>query len=550
MMGLVLLAVLVGVVILVISAWSYVLGVLLSVVGLLFGGSSAIGFLFGTYKYLAASWHGFAPYGPIEHLRIRPPRTAGADPAYRSYYAGPVLRDYRTVLARTCREMWTPLVGDLDRSRATASGAESWAARVWEWALGSVLFPVLKYPAAILVIVGLFVGVSAASAFVAVVSLLFALLLTLLVLLAVGTAGGSRALEVAMLWMRGITIECGSCHVRATRPIYRCPDCHGEHRRLLPGMSGVLHRTCACQRVLPTLLLNGKAKLAAQCAECKAQLPRNGLTAPTVHIPVIAGPTAGKSVYMQTAVNRLMHLDDGFEFADERAKQQYERNITLGVLTDPRRAVKTAVTRPRAYNVYVGAKGSRARRLLYLYDPAGEIPESADHLAESQFLKHTTGIVFIVDPFSLWQVRSDADQSLLGRVGASNTAPKESLERFTEALREHLRAKSDDRMKIPVSIVLTKADALLEQPGPVHPYAGCATASRAEHDAAAREWLAKMGQRDLLSSMDNQFTTVAYFVVSYLDAREVSGHPSAGSDVVNDDPAAPVLWLLDRKAVR
>jgi hypothetical protein len=550
MMGLVLLALFVGAVILVISAWSYVVAVLLSVVGLLFLGSASIGFLFGTYRYLVASWHGFAPYGPIGHLRIQPPQTPGADPAYRSYYAGPVLRDYRKVLAQTYREMWRPLVGDLDRQRETADGTESWVARVWEWALGSAIFPVLKYPAAVLVIGGLLLGVSAASTFVAVVSLLFALLLTLLVLFAVITAGVSRGGEVAMLWVRGITIECSSCHVRATRPIYRCPGCRSEHRRLLPGMSGVLHRTCACRRVLPTLLLNGKARLVAQCAECKAQLPTNGLTAPTVHIPVIAGPTAGKSVYMQTAVNRLMCTADGFEFADERAKQQYERNIQLGVLEDPRRAVKTAVTRPRAYNVYVGAKGSRARRLLYLYDPAGEIPESADQLAESQFLKHTKGIVFIVDPFSLRQVRSDADQSLLGRVGASNTVPKASLERFTEALREHLRAKSSERMKIPVSIVLTKADALLEQPGPVHPYARCASATRAEHDTAAREWLAEMGQRDLLSSMDNQFTTVAYFVVSYLDAREVSGHPSAAGDVVNDDPAAPVLWLLDRKAVR
>jgi hypothetical protein len=256
-------------------------------------------------------------------------------------------------------------------------------------------------------------------------------------------------------------------------------------------------------------------------------------------------------VFMQTAVCRLMLSDDGFEFADERAKQDFERNVALGVLEDPRRAVKTAVTRPRAYNVYVGAEGSRARRLLYLYDPAGEIPESPDQLAESQFLKHTKGIVFIVDPFSLRQVRSDTDRTLLGRVGASNTAPKESLERFTEALREHLRAKSSERIKIPVSVVLTKADALLEPSGPSHPYAGRrALASRAEHDAAAREWLTEMGQHDLLSSMDNQFTTVAYFVVSYQDARDVTGHESANGDIVNDDPAAAVMWLLDRKAVR
>lgn len=534
----------------VIAIGLYVLGFVLSVIGLAFLASAAVGFVFGTYTYVTASLDGFTPFGPIGHLRIQPQRQAGVDPAYRSYYAGPVLRDYRKVLSQTYREMWDTLIGDVNEKRTSQSRLESWAAKVWRWARDSVIYPALKYPTAAVVIVGLFVGGLAASAFVAVVSMVFALLLVILVLFAVATAGGSRVLEVAALWVRGITIECGTCHVRATRPIYRCPDCRGEHARLLPGMSGVLHRTCACQAVLPTLLANGKTKLAAQCAECKAQLPIHGLTAPTVHIPVIAGPTAGKSVFMQTAVSRLMLRGDGFEFADERAKQEFERNLNLGVLDDPRRAVKTAVTRPRAYNVYVGAEGSRARRLLYLYDPAGEIPESPDQLAESQFLKHTKGIVFIVDPFSLRQVRSETDRTLLGLVGASNTAPKESLERFAESLREHFRAKSNERVKVPVAIVLTKADALLEPSGATHPYAGRALATRAERDAAVREWLTTMGQRDLLSSMDNQFTTVTYFVVSYQDAREVTGHQSGAGDVVNDDPATPVLWLLDRKAVR
>ncbi|TDV57468.1 TRAFAC clade GTPase domain-containing protein [Actinophytocola oryzae] len=534
-------------VIVVISIGMYLLGFLLAVLGLAFLAGAALALVLGTYKYIVASLDGFVPNGPIEHLRIGPRQEKGADPAYRSYYAGPVLRDYRMVLAQTYREMWTTLIGDIDSRKAHRPGPESWASKVWGWAESSMLYPALKYPAAVVVIAGLFFGALAASTFVAVASLVFAVLLVLLVLSAVATAGGSWVFEVGVLWVRGITIECGTCHVRATRPIYRCPDCRSEHRRLLPGMAGVLHRTCACQTVLPTLLANGKAKLPAQCAECKAQLPIHGLTAPTVHIPVIAGPTAGKSVYMQTAVSRLMLRDDGFEFADERAKQDFERNLKLGVLEDPRRAVKTAVTRPRAYNVYVGAEGSRSRRLLYLYDPAGEIPESADQLAESQFLKHTKGIVFIVDPFSLRQVRSDTDRAVLGRVGASNTAPKEALERFTEALREHLRVKSSERIKVPVSVVLTKADALLEPSGPTHPYAGRVLGSRADHDAAARDWLTEMGQRDLLSSMDNQFATVAYFVVSYQDARDLG---STAGEVVNDDPAAPVLWLLDRKALR
>jgi hypothetical protein len=103
-------------------------------------------------------------------------------------------------------------------------------------------------------------------------------------------------------------------------------------------------------------------------------------------------------------------------------------------------------------------------------------------------------------------------------------------------------------MKIPVAVVLTKADALLDPSGAAHPYAGNAHATRFERDAAVRNWLTATGQPDLLSSMDNQFTTVSYFVVSYQDAREVGTRASGDGAVVNDDPAAPLLWLLNRKA--
>ena len=527
------------------------LTVFLYVGSLLLALSALVALVIGLLEFVTAAFAGFTPYGPAAHLRIDPAsRKTGADPAYRSYYAGPVLLDYRKVFVQTVERMWARIVIDDPKTRPDPRFSRSLAGKTWNRARDSSLRHALTYPLAAMVVSGLVVGALAVGAFLVVVSAVFAILLGLLVLLATATAGASRVLEFGVLWVRGITIECGTCHVRATRPIYRCPKCQAEHKKLLPGMAGVLHRTCRCETVLPTLLANGKAKLPAQCAECKTQLPIGGLTSPTVHIPVIAGPIAGKSVYMFSAVSRLMLLGDGFEFADERAKQDFERNLQRGVLDDPNRAVKTAITRPRAYNVYVGAEGRRARRLLYLYDPAGEIPESPDQLAESQFLKHTKGVIFVVDPFSLRQVRSETDRAVLGRVRASNAVPKASLERFVEAQREHTSVKAGGLLKMPIAVVLTKADALVESTGTSHPYQGLSSAGRAERDAAVREWLTNVGQRDLLASIDNQFATVAYFVVSYEDARDVIARHSAEGGVVNDDPAAPVRWLLNRKAVQ
>ena len=502
-------------------------------------------FVIGVVEFCVASMSGFNPDGTIDHLRIAPPEPTegGPDPAFRSYYAGPVLLDYQKVLIRTFAQMWARVVAAKPDERGATPSLPA-VKRVWAWNGTTVVPSMLSVPTAFAATCGLFAGVFGAMAFVAFTSAVF-LLLLVLVVFALVAAGGLRVVEFGALFLRGITIECPECHEKVTKPIYRCPTCDAAHRSLVPGRTGVLRRTCRCHNTLPTLLARGKSKLRGQCGHCKHELPTKGLTAPTVHIPVIAGPKAGKSVYMHSAVSRLMMRENGFEFADERAKDNFERNLRLGVHEDPGRALKTATVKPHAYNVFVGKEGSRARRLLYLYDPAGEHVQSVDHLADAQFLTFTKGIVFIVDPFSLRQVRSETDRSVLSKVSASHTAPKDVLERFVEALLERGVARKANQISIPVAVVLTKSDGLLDPSGPGHPYAGVDGGSREERDAAIRGWLGEVDQRSLVTSLDNHFTTVSYFAVSYQDAVEVSEH----ENTLNDDPALPLLWLLDRKAI-
>ncbi|MEU5696708.1 hypothetical protein [Actinosynnema sp. NPDC020468] len=514
------------------------------VLGLAIAGGAVVAFGLGVAEYVTASFAGFAPRGAIDHLGVEPPEPSedGPDPAYRSYYAGPVLLDYRRVLVQTFARVWSRVVRV---TRADSAEPPSLVDRVWEWREFTSVPALLSVPSAVAASFGLLLGAAGAVGFVTFTSLVFLVLLLALVGGALLTAGGGRLLEFGVLLVRGITLECPSCHERVTRPIYRCPapGCGVAHRNLVPGLAGVLHRTCRCRHRLPTLLALGKNRLDAQCGSCRTALPAKGLSAPTTHITVVAGPKAGKSVFMHSAVSRLKLRDEGFEFADPRAEESFERNTSLGVHLDPSRALKTATVKPRAYTVFVGRVGSRARRLLYLYDPAGEHVESVDHLADAQFLAFTKGVVFIVDPFSLRQVRSDTDRAVLSRVSASNTAPKSVLDRFVEALVERGFSRRGNRIDVPVALVLTKCDGLLDPSGPSHPYAGLGSSAREVRDRAVRDWLAEVGQRDVVSALDNSFGAVSCFAVSYQDAVSVGG---AGA-VVNDDPAAPVLWLLDRK---
>lgn len=526
----------------------------------------------GAYEFLAATFAGFSAYGSGDHLRIGPPPPdSDRDPAYRSYYAGPVLLDYEKVLSRTFAQVWGAVVAE--RSDENGTRRKPWTARAWSVtrAVGSPYWKAFAVPAALAACAGLVAGVVVLFVLIGVTSLIFGLLLLVMVTGALIAGGLGRLVELGVLFVRGITIECQECHVRVTRPVYLCSneDCRAPHRKLIPGLSGVLHRTCRCHTSLPVLLMLGKGGLQAQCADCGWQLPLKGLQAPTAHVPVIAGPAAGKSVYMHTAVVRLLMRADepsiAFEFADARAKSEFERSMQLGVHHDPSKSVKTVVARPTAFTVYVGRKRSLARRLLYLYDPAGEISESADHLANAQFLEFTKGVVFVLDPFSLRVVRAAAGSAVLARVQGSTASAPAVLERFVEALRERKRVNRANRFDVPVAVVVTKADELPSVGGVGHPYsasgsaAGSAAASdslgrdvgrRVERSAAVRDWLCDVvDSRHLVTSLENSFAAVSFFAVSYRDAEKLVPHGDANgaAPVLNDDPAAPLLWLLDRK---
>src|ERR1700754_4419080 len=109
--------------------------------------SAAVAVVIGLVEFVSAAFGGFTPYGPAAHLRIGPEsRKSGADPAYLSYYAGPVLLDYRKVLKQTYGPMWAKIVDDDPKERADPRQPQSLVGRTWKWAVDSGLHGAIKYP--------------------------------------------------------------------------------------------------------------------------------------------------------------------------------------------------------------------------------------------------------------------------------------------------------------------------------------------------------------------------------------------------------------------
>lgn len=478
----------------------------------------AIAFATTVFGYLAASAsarrRGSTPSGTGR----RP------DPAEPAYLAGPALRDHRRLATVAGTAVYRRML------RSPEPGADrSLLSRVW---LGRPADPVGRAPAAG-VALGVVVGFLTVSALGAAGLLLRLVVLVLIAGAVRVTAATSWLLETGVLAVRGITVECGTCHERMSRPVFAC-SCGRRHGNLMPDARGTFHHTCLCGRRLPTLLLLGKRQLAAHCGHCGAPLSGPVQSVPTFHLPVVGGVAAGKSVFMHAAMSRLHQERDHalFRPADASTARRLEqgRQALLAGVLPPR----TPPGRPVAYTVHLGNK-----HLLHVYDPAGEILEQAGNLAVATFLGLSDGIVFVIDPFALPAVRARVDPTTLWAVRPSGTDPKAVLDGLMQTLREH------GIRRPPVAVAITKADALLAVPGLHHPYAGGPT-DGAARSAAARQWLVDQNHADVTNSLDHHFPKVKYFAITYRDATGVTPHPTAtGPPVTNDDPAAPILWLLN-----
>jgi double-GTPase-like protein len=491
-----------------------------------------------------------------EYLRVAPPDPIppGRDPAYLGYYFGPAFRDYALA---TSRGAVAARDRTLVRSTPEVRSVLDVLLLVWHLPdeldmLPSVLCKIIVGGAVLGGLAGLVVGGLAAAVFLAITSATFGLLLGVLVGGLLVVCGVLRLVELGLLRLRGITIECPSCHRRMGMPIYECPGCQELHRRLVPGSLGVLKRTCRCGHELPTLV-RGRSQLRAHCGHesCRGVLPLGSLTVPTRHVPVVAGKAAGKTVHTMAAIADLKACagKSGFQFGDAHTDTTYQE--VESALRDVAAVPATLPTAPlRASTFFLGFNGGR--RLVYLYDAAGERYQTGERVSGMRFLGVTAGVLLVVDPFALATVRDQMMANDVALPPHSTDPPGDVIGRFTEGLREQRVARDGSRIAVPAAVVLTKCDVLVD--GPVrHPFDGVHVAHgeregslTARSDAVAL-WLdADAGQGGLVRQLRNDYAHLAFFAVSALDAFGTVDRPTArtGQPVRNDEPSAPLRWLL------
>ncbi|MBN2469787.1 MAG: hypothetical protein JXN59_03595 [Anaerolineae bacterium] len=352
--------------------------------------------------------------------------------------------------------------------------------------------------------------------------------------------------------------RCPVCHAQMRLPVYTCPRCSRAHTRLWPSVYGVFAHTCLCGEKLPTLDALGRQALTQRCPTCDSVLNAAIGRATNLHIPIVGGPSAGKTHYLIATLRSLIeHYAPAHNLTvsmpDIEHRRDYEASVRI--LRRGQQLRKTQVERDsntRAYNLQIKRRWHPVPTLLYIYDGAGEYYTSQESAQQQVYYRYVNGVILIVDPFAIAQVyaqyrpRIDAE----GQTLAVNAQEPLSgiYERMLEALEVHYNLKRDTRFPHPIAVVLTKADAF-----DLDARIGAEAARRliqrdpavaSEGEAIHRlveQFLVEFGESNFVRNLRLQFSAVRFFSVSS------TGRMVDPADYRSLEPVRvvePLVWLL------
>ena len=440
---------------------------------------------------------------------VQPPGRPRRDPAWPTYFAAQYRRDL-TGIAKWVAEV----VKDAWKSPARAAVRVS-ATGLWLWLL---VWPAVPVTLAFLLALtaGAVIGGLFCMAVVAAV--------TGLAWLAGGaTVGILRGADQAWQTVFRAAASCPRCYFVTKLPAYRC-TCGDLHRDIRPGKLGVLWRRCggrseSCGALLPTTVLRAARVMVPVCQRCDTDLHANAAVATDIRIPVFGATMAGKTRLIAAG---LVLLKDAFgsraSFVDKDSERTYAGHRTD--FEGDRPMPKTARANPVATTLDVDT--GRRHALVHLFDAAGELYVERASNTELSYLDQARTLMFVLDPFSVPDVRQRLVGALAGALIAANASPHDTEASYNSTV-QRLRDSGVDTSRRRLAFIITKADLIQRLPE-------AAGLRIADPEA----WLHDRALDNLLLSARRDFSDVRLFVVSSM-SRTPNGVGTA---------LDPLRWLL------
>lgn len=258
-----------------------------------------------------------------------------------------------------------------------------------------------------------------------------------------------RGIEFAVMKIYSVKRPCPFCGNSKSKEFVYMVDGVEYPMNPSPGVYGVFHQTNHFTGTrVPTMLLNGKAKLTRKCLHCDRLVNTAGdnVQGTPVHVGIVGNRSSGKSYMLYSALELLQkkHGDAFTQVDADRnnkiaavAKRIHEGAGIQTVVRDRYKAVQATLKvklRPMPYH-------------LFFYDVAGEMFDvnAARKMSAMEFYNNVGIVIFVIDPSML-------------DISSGDAQPSSS---FTE----WLEAKCGDTEKYDIEGTLSKLGNILERQG-------------------------------------------------------------------------------------
>lgn len=343
-----------------------------------------------------------------------------------------------------------------------------------------------------------------------------------------------------------IRSDCPTCHSRFLIPTFMCPDCGAMHKKLVPGPYGIWKHICTCGKKLPATFLNGRSKLEAFCPDCGSPLVASD--ARPVVFQLVGGSKAGKTVYLSAFFHEYLQKlssNKNLEFTITDQYQPFfdELEEWYNGIDCPATAQLNSQMYPLLIDSSLGVK-----RQFSIYDIAGEMFDgfTADTEIQQQQFHYCDGLLFLIDPFSSGNLRSNKINAGEDVSDFSDMAVEDVATNFINYLIRTGHAKANSRCNIPIAILIAKADIkeVKREIGPAkisnifrnntEQYGTYENA----RDSICRQFLVDIGLSATVDNLETQFSNLHYFPVSAM------GHSADGTPYEPWGIMEAVEWML------
>ena len=360
-------------------------------------------------------------------------------------------------------------------------------------------------------------------------------------------------LDTILCRFRKIVSSCPQCQYKFALPYYQCPGCGAIHTKLNPSKYGILKRQCNCGRKLPTTFFNGRQKLTAICPKCNNVLSGGGFLV-NISIPVLGGPSSGKTCYVNMAIRELEQLaQNQLDFNYEHIEQGTDYlNDNLREMEQGRLPQKTSEMRLMYYEFFFSPKKSKVRNEISLCDVGGEVYGVGTGMDEQVGYNFANGFLMVIDPLSIPTFRDQLmaeagmDEAAIAEFHPSEMPISEIMGMLIKLLENMRNLSSKQRITQKLAVVFVKGDLPLidEKIGETavkNQLAADVKTTRFEvQNKLCEQFLLENDQADFINTVKSRFDNVQYFTCSAL------GHVVDGSAFTPEGVADPILWLIDK----